>query len=208
MGIIEIGIGNPKSIHAAMESIGVTTHSIYAPDKVEEFEKIILPGIGNFGAFMKLLDKKGFSGSLLQFIKQKERRILGLCVGAQAMLDSSEEDGSCNGLGIIQGINRRLSHKESKFIPRTGWDIRILNLESRQTIHPWLQTLIDGKNRFYFSHSYKFDIKNPDNIVSQSKSEPQIPSIFILDNILGAQFHPEKSLNPGLKFLEYFAKEF
>jgi imidazole glycerol phosphate synthase glutamine amidotransferase subunit len=191
-----------------LERLGIDSELVDVPEKVTNFTKIILPGVGNFGAYMDNLNRTGFSESIRKHVSSQEKRILGLCVGAQALLDSSEEDLSQPGLGFISGLNRRITPDETKFLPRTGWDYQTLNLDEKAELNLGLMSVLEPPSKFYFSHSYRFEVSDPSSIVSHSKSDPVIATVFRKVNILGAQFHPEKSLGSGLKFLEYFAREF
>jgi glutamine amidotransferase len=208
IGVVNLKIGNPKSIAAALERLGIDSELVDVPEKVTNFAKIILPGVGNFGAYMDNLNRTGFSVSIKKHVSSQEKRILGLCVGAQALLDSSEEDLSQPSLGFISGLNRRITPNETRFLPRTGWDYQTLNLDLETELNIGLMSVLKPPSKFYFSHSYRFEVSDPASIVSRSKSDPAIATVVRKENILGAQFHPEKSLGSGLKFLEYFARDF
>jgi imidazole glycerol phosphate synthase glutamine amidotransferase subunit len=208
IGVINLKIGNPKSIASALERIGVDSELVDVPENVTNFAKIILPGVGNFGAYMENLNRTGFTESIKKHVSSKAKRILGLCVGAQALLESSEEDLSQAGLGFISGLNRRIAHNETRFLPRTGWDYQIPNLDFKTELNAALMSVLEPPSKFYFSHSFRFEVSDPASIVSRSKSDPEIATVLRKENILGAQFHPEKSLGSGLKFLEYFARDF
>jgi glutamine amidotransferase len=208
IGVVNLKIGNPKSIAAALERLGIDSELVDVPEKIPSFAKIILPGVGNFGAYMDNLYQTRFAESIKQHVCLQAKPILGLCVGAQALMESSEEDLSKPGLGFIPGFNRRITPNETRFLPRTGWDYQVPNLELKKESDTRLMSILEPPSKFYFSHSYRFEVSDPNCIISRSKSDPAITTVFRKENILGAQFHPEKSLDSGLKFLEYFAREF
>ena len=203
IGIISIGIGNTESVASMLNSINVPNAQFSNPTEVKFFSKLILPGVGHFGAFIDAIDRHGFRTYLNEYILNQKLPILGLCVGAQAMLNSSEEDVNAKGLGWIKGSNKLITHNESRFIPRVGWDY--LNLIN----HPQNQELANSllpPNRFYFTHSYKFHLDESKNLIATSKVDKSIPVVFMQGNVLGVQFHPEKSQSYGFSFLDFFSK--
>jgi glutamine amidotransferase len=203
IGIISIGIGNTESVASMLNSIGIENSQVSNPNDIKFFNRLILPGVGHFGSFIHALDKHGFRPYLSEFAIKQKLPILGLCVGAQAMLNSSEEDISAKGLGWIEGSNKLMTQRDSKFIPRVGWDY--LNLINQHEDQVLINSLLPP-NRFYFTHSFKFDVYNRANIIAVSQNNELVPVVFMQDNILGAQFHPEKSHNSGLNFLKFFSE--
>jgi glutamine amidotransferase len=130
--------------------------------------------------------------------------ILGLCVGAQAFLESSEEAPNVDGLGWVSGTNIALEVDDSKHFPRIGWDFISQNKEASRS-NSVFGNVIKPHDPFYFAHSYKFNLRNSELIAGFCHTNSRVVAIFIDRNIIGAQFHPEKSLDSGKKFLATFA---
>jgi|688.fasta_scaffold951870_1 glutamine amidotransferase len=202
IGIISVGIGNTESISTMLDALGKKNQLVNNPQDVYDFNKVILPGVGNFGAFMSAINDYGFYDSLNKYSKERERKILGLCVGAQAMLESSEESPGVLGFGWFKGTNVLISKSETKYIPRIGWEyLDVVEEYSENDFN----TSLSIPNKFYFAHSYRFKLENPQFIIAMSKSDQEIPVVFSKNNLMGAQFHPEKSNMSGFKFLEVFS---
>jgi imidazoleglycerol phosphate synthase glutamine amidotransferase subunit HisH len=202
IGIISVGIGNTESISTMLNALGRKNQLVTNPQDIYEFKKVILPGVGNFGAFMLAINDYGFYDSLNKYSKDSERKILGLCVGAQAMLESSEESPRVPGFGWIKGTNTLISNSETKYVPRIGWDY--LDVVENYPDNDFNKSL-SNPNKFYFAHSYRFKLEDSESIIAKSKSDHEIPVVFSKNNLMGAQFHPEKSNKSGFRFLELFS---
>jgi len=202
IGIISVGIGNTESISTMLNALGRKNQLVTNPQDIYRFNKVILPGVGNFGAFMLAINNHGFYASLNKYSQDSERKILGLCVGAQAMLESSEESPGVFGFGWFKGINAVISKSETKYVPRIGWDYLDLVKEYPDND---LNKNLSNPNKFYFAHSYRFKLEDPEFIIAVSKSDHEIPVVFSKNNLMGAQFHPEKSNKSGFRFLELFS---
>lgn len=204
LGIIDVGVGNVSAIEAACTSIDLPTMRISAPDQLELVSKVILPGVGNFGAFMNAIADRGFNQALRSHVRQANNSLLGVCVGAQALLDKSEEAEGVTGLGFIAGTNRHVSLDDANHIPRVGWDYLDLQNPAKESGKQRLSSGVDG--RYYFSHSFKLAPADPSAILATSRNSPSVPAVIGLGNVIGAQFHPERSLEWGKRFLEAFYK--
>lgn len=204
LGIIDVGVGNVSAIEAACASIDLPTMRISAPDQLEQVSKVVLPGVGNFGAFMKAIEDSGFNQALHSHVGNTNNSLLGVCVGAQALLDGSEEAEGVSGLGFISGTNRHVSLDDANHIPRVGWDYLDLHNSTQEFGQKGLSSVVDG--RYYFSHSFKLVPADPSATLATSRNSPSVPAVMGLGNIIGAQFHPERSLEWGKRFLEAFYK--
>ena len=202
IGIISVGIGNVESISTMLDALGKENYLITSPQYLNEFNKVILPGVGNFGTFMTALNDNGFYHALNKYSENNDRKILGLCVGAQAMLESSEESPEVPGFGWLKGTNALINTSKTKFVPRIGWDY--LDLVEKYPDND-LNKSLSLPNKFYFAHSYRFKIENPKYIIAMSKSDHEISVVFLKNNLMGVQFHPEKSNKSGFMFLEMFS---
>lgn len=202
IGIISVGIGNTESISTMLNALGKKNQLVTNPQDIDKFNKVILPGVGNFGAFMLAINDHGFYDSLKKYSQDSERKILGLCVGAQAMLESSEESPGVLGFGWVRGTNALISKSETKYVPRIGWDYLDVVKEYPDND---LNKSLSSPNKFYFAHSYRFKLEDPESIIAKIKSDHKIPVVFSKNNLMGVQFHPEKSNKSGFRFLELFS---
>ena len=206
--ILDYGINNVLSIQNAMKLLNVDTLLAKKPEDIENGEKIILPGVGSFEKGMHELAKKGFIDALIN-AKKKKKYILGICLGMQLLMSSSSEFGAHTGLNFIKGkvekIPRQISTEEVRKIPHIGWNTINVNLK---TNHKILKNLINAEKNnhfYYFVHSYCALPENNQNIAAYSFFKKfKFPSIIINENLIGVQFHPERSGKRGLEFLSHF----
>lgn len=198
--IIDIGSGNIRSIQNWIESMHVQTRIVTNPlDLKSKF--VILPGVGSAGPYMEKLKKSSFDVAIKEHVNN-ENRLLGICLGFQLMGTHSEEDGGIEGLGLIEGYTQRLDMEET----HNGWEKYILNIDmmNNQSFGSQLK-LTRKKNingRVYFNHEYGFINKDTDNFnLAISNEFKQYSSMIVKNNIIGIQFHPEKSQQTGLDLL-------
>lgn len=191
IALIDYGAGNLRSISNACIKLGKKPVPVTEPAKLENAEKIILPGVGNFGPAMKSLE--GFREVLLERI-EKGVPFLGLCLGIQVILDSSEESPGVKGLGIVKGTCKRFP--SSVKIPHMGWNsIEIKKSRLLEGIQPG--------DYFYFVHSY-YPATEEDVVAATTEYGVEFPSVIESGNVFATQFHPEKSGEPGLRVLRNF----
>lgn len=200
--IIDYGLGNLLSLRRAMESIGVRPNVSSNPADIVEADRIILPGVGSFSEASKSLHEGGFAKSIVA-AASRGVPILGICLGMQVLFDEGHENGRSPGLGLLAGTVQRILREDENSLPRThiGW--RYLDTLVGQT--PAINEFQGVEGRYYFVHSYR---ARP-SVLSLTRAmvlygEHEIPAIVQKDNILGVQFHPEKSGDAGLKFLKLF----
>ena len=201
--IIDYGIGNIFSIRQAVEYNGANVTISRDKSIIENSSHIILPGVGAFGNAMKLIRDYNLDYSLRVAVK-KGNFLLGICLGMQLLLTSSDEHSKNYGLDLIKGEVKKIDYlNENEFkLPHIGWnsiyfsnDLSISNFGSA----------LKEKNVFYFIHSYManpLDKKNINYLANFNKVK--IPAIISKDNIFGVQFHPEKSGKNGLNLLNNF----
>lgn len=191
LGIIDYGAGNLRSVQKALEAIG--EKAVISGDRsvLDGCEKLILPGVGSFGAGMAQLCEAGLDTYILERVK--DTKLLGICLGMQFLLEKSFEDGEFKGLGLVKGQVIRFT--EGK-IPQIGWN-EVTCLKT-----PLFDGIEEG-TRFYFVHSYRADCAD---CFAAAKTEyyVQYPSAVCAGNVYGVQFHPEKSGEAGLKLLKNF----
>ena len=167
--------------------------------EIEMADKIILPGVGHFKKAMENLLNLNMIDSLNEFVLVKKKPILGICLGMQLMANSSEE-GNVPGLGWMDGsvtkfnVRDKLKYK----IPHTGWNQVFICKDN-----PLLKNIPDS-SEFYFIHSYHFNAHNGGDVLTETIYETKFPSSLAKENILGVQFHPEKSHAAGSVLLQNF----
>ena len=198
IGIVYYNVGNMASLVNAFYQIDVKVELITNHNEIKKFDKIILPGVGHFKTAFDNLKKKKYIYELNNFIKKKNKYLLGICVGMQMMFDFSEE-GSVEGLGWIKGNVKKFDeNKKNIKIPHIGWNsVEIKNSNK-------LLNDIPNKSDFYFVHTYKVQDNLHKDICCQTKNIETFTSIIKKNNLYGVQFHPEKSHSAGLKLLKNF----
>ena len=201
VGIINYGLGNLGSIQNMLKVIGEKSVISSDMEELEKCDRYILPGAGAFDAGMNKLNESG----LVRFIKEqalKEKKpVLGICLGMQ-MLGRKSEEGKLPGLDLIpfDNIRFRLDDSELK-VPHMGWDI-----VSFEKDHPLLKGL-EGTQRYYFVHSYHAVCDRNENVLMKCDYGYEFACAVAKENIMGVQFHPEKSHDFGMALLSNFVKE-
>ena len=198
--IIDYGIGNLASVLNMFKKIGAKDVCISSDNSIiEKADKLLLPGVGSFDAGMNNLEKSGLIPILNNKVLIKKTPILGICLGMQLLTQKSEE-GIKPGLGWIDGetLKFNFNNNNELKIPHMGWNYVNVKKEN-----PLIN--INEKNRFYFVHSYYVKCKEEQSIATTQYGF-DFTCMVKKENIFGAQFHPEKSLRFGMKFLENFVK--
>lgn len=202
--IIDYGVGNLGSIHNMLKKLGAQSEIATDVSAVQRATKIILPGVGAFDAGMTQLNQSGLRPALDAAVLQKRVPVLGICLGMQLMTEGSEE-GSLPGLGWVEAKTIRFlpEPNETMKIPHMGWSIVT---KAKQT--PVLD-LLDEDSRFYFVHSYHVDCSNRDDVLLTAQyGSVHFDAAFECKNILGFQFHPEKSHRFGMTLLKAFLEKY
>jgi glutamine amidotransferase len=200
IAIIDYGMGNIHSVNKALQLFGAKTVVTDRVEDIEKSEKIVLPGVGAFDDAMQELKNKDLVSALKEEVKKK-KPFLGICLGMQLLFQESEEAPKCKGLGILRGRVRRFSGKDSLKVPHMGWN-RIKKLASAC---PLLKDIPD-EAFVYFCHSYYPEPRDSSVSAATTDYGVDFTSIIWQENVYGAQFHPEKSQNVGLKIVENFVK--
>ena len=198
IGIIDCGIGNISSVKNILDFIGAESTVLKDSKLVNAMDKIILPGVGSFKVAMNNLEKNGFILPIKKFA-ETEKHILGICLGMQLLANKGTESGLTKGLGLVEGTVDKLDSKNLR-VPHMGWNGIKVN-ES----HPIIEN-VKLKADFYFVHSFAFKAKFNHNVITYTNYGTDFPSIICNDkkNVVGIQFHPEKSQKQGLKIMENF----
>ncbi len=195
IAIIDYGAGNIFSVKNALDHLNLESELVSDADKIRAADAVILPGVGAFPAAMKMLEKSG----LIEVIKEEaaKKPFLGICLGMQMIFEKGYEFEECDGLGLIGGSVRKMEESEL-IIPHMGWN----KLEKLNDC-PILENV--GDDEFvYFVHSYKAHCDDR-NIAAFCEYGGKVPAL-VYDGkfVYGAQFHPEKSGETGLKILKSF----
>lgn len=202
--IIDYGVGNLGSIQNMLKKLGAQSEIATDVGAIERATKIILPGVGAFDAGMTQLNQSGLRPALDAAVLQKRVPVSGICLGMQLMTEGSEE-GSLPGLGWVPAKTIRFlpEPNETMKIPHMGWSIVTKAKQS-----PVLD-LLEDESRFYFVHSYHVDcINRADVLLTAQYGSVHFDAAFERVNILGFQFHPEKSHRFGMALLKAFLEKY
>ena len=199
--LIDLGLGNLGSVTNMLARAGAQVQRTSTPEALAGANKVILPGVGSFDAMVQKLDAAGFRQPLLEHVL-RGKTLLGICLGMQLLADGSDE-GQLPGLGLIPGRVRRFLFKEHLAqlkVPHMGW-----NRVKPNHLHPLGRGLEEGA-RFYFVHSYYFDCDDPDNVLFRTSYGHDFASGVQRGQVMGVQFHPEKSHRFGLQLIKNFVE--
>lgn len=195
IAIVDYGAGNIFSVKNALDHLGLESALVSDKSAIEAADAVILPGVGAFPAAMEMLERSG----LVDTIKAEaaKKPFLGICLGMQLIFEKGYEFGECDGLGLIGGAVRKMENTDL-IVPHMGWN----RLEKLNEC-PLLRDIGDDEY-VYFVHSYKAECDDK-NIAAYSEYGGRVPAL-VYDGkyVYGAQFHPEKSGETGLKILRSF----
>ncbi len=189
IAVVDYGMGNQASVVHTLRALGYRVKVAAAPEELDDADLMVLPGVGAFPAAMQALQQRG----LVDYLKEQAQRyrpILGICLGMQLLTEASHEHGYCTGLGLIPG----------EFVPfsngdwHIGWNTIECRREDALLVHS------DGQ-AFYFNHSFHY--QGPEHFQLAYAGEPRPCAAIIRNgNVVGMQFHPEKSQAPGRTLLQ------
>ena len=197
--IVDYGTGNLRSVQRCLDRLCVGSVISSSPKEIITADKIILPGVGHFGKAISRIKEMNLLEPLNEAVLNKQKPILGICLGMELMAKSSEE-GNADGLGWFDAeiIRFKVSDKMKYKIPHIGWNrIRI-------TKNSLLMNNLSEMSEFYFVHSYHLRINNQSDVLNETRYEFAFPSAIEKDNIFGVQYHPEKSHDAGAQLLKNF----
>ena len=199
IALLDYGSGNLRSVEKALKKVGADVRVTQTPDGIKGARGVVLPGVGAFDDCVNAMQRQELLGATREWIRSGAP-FLGICVGYQALFDSSEEFNSCAaGLGIFKGKVVRFNQRDGLKVPQIGWN----QLEVTQTDCPLYKDVLSG-SYVYFVHSF-FPKPVDESIVSTRTTYGEtFASSVWKDNVFATQFHPEKSQTVGLKLLENF----
>ncbi len=197
VGIVDIGIGNIGSLRNAVGSQGWDVSTVLTAADLEKATHLLLPGVGTFSAAMARLNNTGLNKAINEFAASG-KPIMGICLGMQLLADSGTEGGAVAGLGLIHGDVRPIRRTPGFALPHVGW-----NEVTQVCSHPLLKGIRPDVD-FYFVHGFRFVSQTPESIIAETDYCERFPSIVGVNNVLGVQFHPEKSQLNGLRLIDNF----
>jgi glutamine amidotransferase len=199
VALIDYGMGNLGSVRRAIGELGAEPLLADAPAKLGGAERIILPGVGAFGDGMGLLQAGGWVNAIREEAA-KGKPVLGICLGMQLLATRGVEGGETEGLGLVPGDVVPLASLGCELrIPHVGWN----SVALRGAGAGLMRGIPEGTD-FYFVHSYAFRPRDPADVVATTAYGVPIPAVVARGNVMGTQFHPEKSSRAGFRLLRNF----
>ena len=200
IGLVDYGLGNIQAFANIYKHLGVESFIASDASTLSQASRLVLPGVGSFDWAMRRLQESGMRPMLDDLVLNRKVPVLGVCVGMQMMAKRSDE-GELDGLGWIQGEVKRFDSSlfsARTSLPHMGWN------DVHPKIHPLFSEISDP--RFYFLHSYYFVPEVSDHILAEAEYGQSFAAAVGNQNVLGVQFHPEKSHHWGVQLLNNFAR--
>lgn len=196
--IVDYGMGNIYSVQSALNYIGIESVYTNDPSIILDSDHILLPGVGSFRVAMNNIHHLGLDKVLKEAVITKQIPILGICLGMQLLGKSSTEEGFTEGLGFFNGYCDRFTASAQIKVPHVGFNDVEYPAQSR------LFTGLDNHSDFYFVHSYRMITEEEEESVAYCEYGERFVASFEKGNVMGTQFHPEKSQRNGLTLLQNF----
>ena len=199
IAIVDYGVGNLFSLRCSLQSLGLDTAVTAEPEMIRKADRVILPGVGAFGDAIDKLRATGLDRIVLAEAASG-KPLLGICLGMQLLFDRSYEFGEHEGLGLLHGsvVPMQGNIPPELKIPQMGWNALI-----KKRSHPLLNDVKEG-DCVYFVHSF-YAADCDDSLVATTEYGREMTAVVAKDNVMGCQFHPEKSGSVGLKILQAFS---
>ena len=199
IAIIDYDAGNMKSVEKALQAMGQENTVTSDPDTILSADRVILPGVGAFGAAMASIRERGLE-EVIRKVCAQGTPFLGICLGLQLIFEESEEDPGVRGLGLLPGKIRRIPDAPGLKIPHMGWNSLQVTPGSR------LMAGLEEEPFVYFVHSYYLHADDPSDVAAKTFYSCEIHAAVEHENIFACQFHPEKSSETGLHILKNFCE--
>jgi imidazole glycerol-phosphate synthase subunit HisH len=198
--IVDYGVNNLRSVVRAFEAAGHEATQTSDPAVVRSAARVVVPGVGNFSR-ARTLAETGL-GDAIRSVAAAGRPVMGICLGMQLFFESSEEAPGVAGLGLFGGAMKRFAGDLP--VPHVGWAEVVPTASGRS--HPLLRAFAAGPEYFYHVHSYHATGIADDSVLAVAEYGAAFPAMIGRDNVVGAQFHPEKSQRAGIAVLDAFAR--
>lgn len=201
IAVVDYGVNNLKSVVRALGAGGHEATLTTDPDEVRRAGHVLVPGVGHFGQASRTLESSGL-GAAIRDVARTGRPVMGICLGLQLFFAESEEAADANGLGILPG-------RVSRFVtglpvPHVGW--ARVDLTEAGRAHPMLKRLGGEATYFYHVHSYHPTAVPEGAVLGTGEYDGRFPTLVGKDNVIGSQFHPEKSQRAGIDLLDAFVR--
>lgn len=202
IGVIDYGMGNLFSVCNGIKNLGFEFLVSNDPEQLSQCEKLVLPGVGAFGDMMENLHRQKLYDFIKKWVLVDQKPLLGICLGMQSFFETSEEKGFHKGFGFLKGQIVWMKDQNVR-VPHIGWNDLKMNGQ-----HPIFDCL-SSHPYVYYVHSYYASCMDPEDMVGYCRyGTMTIPGLVMHKNVMGCQFHPEKSGEDGLKILRYYLEEF
>jgi glutamine amidotransferase len=204
VAIVDYGVGNLLSVRRALEHCGGRVTLAHEPAQIDRAPRLVLPGVGAFGAAMSGLAARGLTDPIVRFA-ESGRPLFGICLGMQLLLEASQEQGHHRGLGLVAGRAVHIStlpDGAALRVPHIGWN-------RLRPSGAWAGTVLDGIPAgayAYFVHSYVASVDDALRVADTDDDGVRLPAVIQQGNVVGCQFHPEKSAETGLSILANFLR--
>lgn len=198
IGILDYGMGNINSVYNSLSYLGYEPEIVKTAQAIERCSHLIIPGVGSYAVAMANIAALEVDTVIMKHV-QEGKPLLGICLGMQILSTEGEEGGYSKGLGLIDGKVEFLDLPDLP-VPHVGWNSLTFNFD-----HPLCNNLKKHVD-FYFVHSYFFNASDTGNVLALTDYGKQFPAIVVKENVVGIQFHPEKSQDNGLLLLENFCE--
>lgn len=197
IAIVDYGMGNVRSLQNAFKYLGADAIITADPKRLEDAERIVLPGVGAFGEAMTAIRERQLEPLLTRQALVLKKPMLGICLGMQLFAKRSVEHGEHQGLGWIDAEIHRLDVKRPLKVPHVGWN------DLHFSADDWLfKGIRPGQANFYFVHSFHMICRHSADLIATTDYGAPLTAVVRSRNLVAAQFHPEKSQDNGLKMLE------
>jgi glutamine amidotransferase len=204
IAIVDYGVGNLRSVQKALERAGATALVSSDPADLDAARGVVLPGVGAFGDGMANLRTRQLVAPLLSQV-ERDKALLGICLGMQLLFDESEEMGRHRGLGVLPGRVVRFAEGDLK-VPHVGWNQLRIPPGAGHSAAGQLLAGIASDAYAYFVHSYYVAAADPADVLATTEYGVEFAAVVGRGHVWGAQFHPEKSQETGLRLLANFVR--
>ena len=202
IAVVDYGASNVQSVLRALRAIGAEAVLSADPSVVRKAERVVVPGVGHFAPAMRALNETGLGEAVLEAVSSG-KPTLGICLGLQLFLEDSEEAPGVPGLALLRGSVRRF--RTTLPVPHVGW-ARVELTDKGRALPVLAGAFTSPEAYFYHVHSFHPDAMAGDGALGEAEYGEAFPTILGSANVLGVQFHPEKSQGAGLALLEAFAR--